>query len=262
MDYTISDFVNDYDAEEDYIDREDELAFAHTLNCAANGDVQSMRLLGEIYSSHGYGVKNDLNKAIFWYGKASDAGDIPSKTSLCRLLCEGEEPRDYARAFKLCIEAVQSDDSCSYALSRLGYFYAHGLGVEKNEAKAEEFTARAALQGEREACYEYAQILKAKGAAEWTDYLKKSADQSYGKAAWEMADILLTRGDEGQDRRIIIYLTQAAYADIVEAAEKLAWFYFEGKHATKNLKLAENFFKLAASLGSEEGKLAMQVYFN
>lgn len=209
MNYKYEDFLHDYDGEEDYFGREDELAFVYTLDKAYSGDVEYMRVLGDIYSSRGYGVKTDYGKAIFWYGKAGDCGDNNSVVRLADLLSRCDKvPKDYERAFLL--YELAAEEGGELAAARLGAMYYYGYGCERDVDEARKWLKIGAESGEREACYLYAHILKDEGADGWKNFLFKSASQSYGKAAWELACELLA--DENADKKLVkMYLNIAAY---------------------------------------------------
>lgn len=265
MSYKFDDFKSDYSEVEDYIGREDELAFMHSLCSAFGGDMESMRVLGDIYSSSGYGVKTDFDKAVFWYGKAVNVGDISSALRLADIYYCYENkgvPNDYEKA--LALYKTAADGGITLAISRLGQMYLYGMGCEKDSEKARPLLERAAKEGEREACCEYAHILKDEGAQGWFDYLKKSADNSYGKACWE---IIQSRADELTDRQFLMYLVYAANDfskgyNPVEAQLMAADCFMYGKRVTKSENSAKSYYLYAAELGSEEAKQALKKHFN
>lgn len=264
-DYAFDDFKNDFCEEENYFDDEDELSFAYTLSKAFSGDMEYINLLGQIYSSRGYGVKVDCFKAAFWYNRALKAGDTLAAARLADLYCEKERdgfPADLLKAFKFYEVAANAGDV--YSSARLGIMYAHGLGCAADKAKARKFIAFAAEKNDREACYEYAHILREEGADNWAEYLKSSAYMSYGKACIEVVKLF---GDGLEDMKYILYLTHAAndYSfgyDPTEAQLKLAFCFLNGEHTHKNLKYAESCFTDAAEGGSIEAKEALKKYFN
>ena len=253
--YTLSDFQDDFSEEENYFDDEDELSFIHSLTRAFDGDEEYVRLMGQIYSSRGYGVKVDCAKAAFWYRRGAESGDLISVVRLADLYCEYEKdgfPKDLEKAFKLYEFAAKEGDIHSSA--RAGIMYAHGLGCKADMAIARKYLASAAAENDREACYEYARILRGEGADGWEEYLKRSAYMSYGKASLEVVKLF---GDELDDVKYILYLTHAAndYSfgyDPAEAQITLAQSYLNGTRTKKNLKAAESYYKLAAERGRGE----------
>ncbi|MDE7379925.1 MAG: hypothetical protein K2N14_02630, partial [Clostridia bacterium] len=202
MDYKFDDFKDDYDEDEDYIDREDELAFMHSLCSAFNGDVASMRVLGDIYSSSGHGVVKDYNKAAYWYKRAADCGDNNCLLCLADIYFDGGDdfPKDYDKAFSL-YELAEEEGSIRGA-ARLGIMYLYGMGCDKDFKAARKLLERAAKENDREACCEYALILKAEGAEDWFEYLEKSARQSYGKACWEIIESFADKIDDKQTEQL------------------------------------------------------------
>lgn len=208
--FSRSDFENDFIADEEYYEHEGEDAFLYTLNFALGGSTESMRVLGDVYSSRGYGVKVDYDKAIFWYGRAVDRGDWCSALRLAEILYRTDgAPKDFERAFRL--YQIAADNGVTLAVSRLGVMHLHGHGTPKDAKKARQLIEQAAEEGEREACYEYAQILKGEGSDGWKEYLEKAAGQSWGKAAWELYNILLAEGCA--DKKLLFRNLTVAYYD-------------------------------------------------
>lgn len=264
MDYKYEDFKNDYDGEEDYMDGEDELAFIYTLDSAFAGDVQNMRVLGDIYSTCGYGVKVDYDKAKFWFGKAAEKGDLYSTVNLADLYYAYEHkgvPKDCEKAFPLYGRAAK--EGHIKALARLGIMYLKGLGCKKNRVKARKIIGYAACEGNDEALYEYAHILKREGADNWKEYLKKAARNSNCNACWEMVSLY---GDEITDSEFLHFLCNAAnyYAfdyKPMKARLMLADCFMRGVRVKKNEQAAKSYYKMAAEDGSEEAKAALKKYF-
>ncbi|MCM1545747.1 MAG: sel1 repeat family protein [Clostridiales bacterium] len=143
--YNIDDFINDYSEEEDYFGREDELAFRYCLNAALNGDEEMTIVLGDIYSSNGYGVIRDGDKAAFWYKKAADGGSVRAMRNLGKLYYDGAIlPQDSEEAFRYFKKASDGGDGfAAYCLGRC-YYYGHGVFPSDHEAyllfkRSEEF---------------------------------------------------------------------------------------------------------------------------
>ena len=262
MCYKFEDFKDDYDQDEDYIGREDDLSFMHSLCTAFGGDVSSMRVLGEIYSSSGHGVVTDYNKAIFWYNRAVECGDKCSAQRLADIyyFCEGV-PQDHKRAFEL--YEIAAEDGNAAATARLGTMCLYGRGCKKDFDRARVLLEKAAKENEREALYEYAHILRDGGAEDQFDILKKSADNSYAPACWELIESF---SDILDDKRFLLYLTYAANGsaygyDRMPARLMLADCFMHGKRVKKNVDYARSYYISAAEDGSEEAKELLIKYF-
>lgn len=262
MDYKYEDFLHDYDEDEDYFGREDELAFVYSLDKAFAGTVEYMRILGIIYSSHGHGVKIDYDKAIFWFYKAAELGDEGSALRLADIYfdCEGV-PHDYKKALLMYEIAAKAGNR--KATARLGIMYFYGFGCEKNNQKARELIARAAAENEWEGLYYYYRVLKADGDEAWVEYLKRAAYHGNGKACWDM---IKNFADELDDKKFLLYLAHAAnhYSfdfEPMQAQLMLADCYMRGYRMKKSLESAWHYYKMAAEGGSQEAKEALKQYF-
>ena len=66
---------------------------------------------------------------------------------------------------------------------KLGYYYEKGIGCEKNQVKAREYYERAALHGDIKAKYNIGIYYYRHGQfPQAFNYVKESAEESYGKA--------------------------------------------------------------------------------
>lgn len=115
-----------------------------------------------------------------------------------------------------------ADEGDATAAYYLGKMFANGYGVEKNEQMA-------------------------------IDYYQK-AEQAYNiDAAYELAEILLTDIDEGEEERFetgINYLKRAAYAGQSDALYQLGEFYEKGKGVPQDYKNAFGFYLMGALKGN------------
>lgn len=224
MGYTYDDFKDDYDEKEDYIDREDELAFLYSLSSAMRGNTESMRTLGDVYSNAGCGVKVDYGKALYWYERAAACGDACAAWHAADLYSLSEEiPHDYEKAFAL--YKIAAKNGGAYASARLGTFYTYGTGTEKDEARGRELLKYAAEQGERIGEYEYALILFSEDADEdkWLDFMEKSA-----KSGYEPAEHFLRIWESGEPDDETDELKSRANSGDVQAQFDLGMDYYRG----------------------------------
>lgn len=265
MNYGRSDFENDYSEEEDYDGREGEDAFMYTLLDALDGDTHNMRVLGDIYSDCGHGVKTDYDKALFWYEKAAENGDRYSQWRMGDMLSLRMEKRDIPRALYWYEKAAAQ--GVAYAAGRAGTLLLSGKETDVGEKeRAEKLIAFAAGEGDRASQYLLYRLKKERGE-EKRELLVKAADGGHGKAAFELAFRLMEEGcaDGG---RIIYYLIKAAndVYDIgrdekLKAQLTLAECYLNGKYVKPNAELAKYYFALAAEGGSEQAAAALREKF-
>ncbi len=94
----------------------------------------------------GDGVEQDYAKALEWYEKAEEAGDIRAMTNLGWLYEYGNGvEQDYAKALDWYRKAAEAGDA--RAMTSLGRLYEYGNGVEQDYAKALEWYEKGAEEG-------------------------------------------------------------------------------------------------------------------
>lgn len=91
--------------------------------------------LGVLFDN-GIMVQKDVNKAVYWFGLAADQGDDLAMSNLADILRKGSQgyPKDLKRAFELYKRC-----GLPYAHYRVGEFYEHGWGTEKNIEEAKRY---------------------------------------------------------------------------------------------------------------------------
>lgn len=110
--------------------------------CAENGDVRAQNSLAIFYEK-GRGVDKNLNEAIKWYKKAVEQEHVGSMNNL-GCLYYGEKNYEEARIYL----TMAAEHGVAQAQNNLGVIYDHGLGVARDEAKAEMWIRKAAEQGD------------------------------------------------------------------------------------------------------------------
>lgn len=100
--------------------------------------------LGQMYD-FGHGVASDEGKAIQWYIEAAQQGDVSAQYSL-GLIYEGAHRQDYRKAVKMF--SLAAEQNHRYALSRLGWAYKNGRGVEQDLVVAHALYDLAAIAGD------------------------------------------------------------------------------------------------------------------
>lgn len=131
MHYTFDDFKYDYSEDEDYIEKEDELAFMHTLCTADGGNAEMQYVMGYLYRDGGRGVKIDIRKAEYWFKRSAENGYSNAQCSLADILFERGE---LIPAFEWYHKAAINGNY--YAQHKVGLAYFKGLGVERNPDEA------------------------------------------------------------------------------------------------------------------------------
>lgn len=161
---------------------------------SALGNSDAMDALGYLYML-GEGVPKDESKAVEWFRKAAEAGSLKGQLNLGLMLRQGKtiklsneesllwiqksadgglmeakgvlgrlyflgdtlQPRDIGKAVPYLREAAESGNPICQNM--LGVAYRDGAGVEKNDAVAEEWFRKAALQNSVKAQSNLAHLL-------------------------------------------------------------------------------------------------------
>ena len=128
-----------------------------------------------------------------------------------------EQESEEVQRFKATkIEAEQGDADAQW---ELGYMYAEGRGVEKNDKEAAKWFQKAAEQGDADAQYELGRLYaKGKGvekndkeAAKW---FRKAAEQGRAKAQWELGQMYYEGKGVDQDyEKAMEWIRKAAETD-------------------------------------------------
>jgi TPR repeat protein len=208
------------------------------------GDVAAMTLLGELHAQ-GLGIPQDFGKAAEWYRLAARRGDANAAFALGSLVLEGRgverDPGVARRHFEEAAEQGHAPASYNLALMllnddapdaieraarlleraaeaeipdaqhALGVLYAHGRGVQEDDARAAALYRRAAENGSLAGAVEYA-IARFNGIGVARD--EEEAAEYFRRAAY--------RGNAiAQNRLARLYVAgRGVEVDLVEAA---AW---------------------------------------
>ena len=131
-------------------------AFYWFKKAADRGDDIAMFRLALIYSD-GLGVTANLQESLNWLKRAVVAGNLDAKVLLAQVYSEGKlVPQNTTIAVKLLREAVeQNSASANFAL---GNYYLHGIEVEKSRITAKNLFGSACRANLLEACRAYYDI--------------------------------------------------------------------------------------------------------
>ncbi|WP_156506216.1 MULTISPECIES: lipoprotein [unclassified Oleiphilus] len=229
---------------------------------ASHNNVRSQRELGNIYY-YGLGVAASTDKAVFWFRKASTAGDQYSKNSLNTIFAD-----DYKKGLKLYeskkfSEALQvwlpiAKEGHYDAQGYLGDIYRLGkLGTPDYSEAAKWYNLAADQDGAYEA-YQLALLLKdgkgvSKNTREAYKYFKKAADNGKSDAYFYVAYFLSEGEGVSKDLTAARSWYEKALSDKPSSAvqNNLALMYQRGEGGEKDLTKAKELFKLAADSGNE-----------
>ncbi|KAB0265984.1 tetratricopeptide repeat protein [Microvirga brassicacearum] len=140
------------------LDRPHDRADAAQLfeRAAQAGLAPAQQRVGAIYEQ-GLGVERDLPRAIGWYERAAQGGNVQAMHRLATLLASRGDP-DYAAAFRWYTEAAEGGLRDSQF--NLGVLLTRGLGTPRNLPRAYQWFDVAARQGDAEAADKRDEIAK------------------------------------------------------------------------------------------------------
>ena len=166
---------------------------------ADQGDVPSQFQLGNIYLN-GWGVPDDLDKAIDWFRLAADQGDSLAQGVMGRIFLHGlaDVPQDYSEAIKWLRLAGNQVSVESQFL--LGEVYADGLGVRQDYGRAIKWYRDGANQGHTESQFRLYLMYSSGNGARKNDKkavksLELAANNGHAKAQYQLG--LMYAGGNG-----------------------------------------------------------------
>ena len=132
---------------------------------ANNGCHKAEKLMGDIYRSGMYGEERDLERALFFYKKAAEGGNVKSWLVLARMFKKGEYvQQDYQEALRYYTKVLMVPDDNEYGNSHweanqaLAEMHLLGLGTPENGAKAALYCMENAQRGDDTSAYQAGEI--------------------------------------------------------------------------------------------------------
>ncbi len=186
----------------------------------------------------------EYDKAVEALEKASEAGNEEVLLQLAAIYEKGDiVQKNYKRAVDL-YSLLEKQDSTK-GLYQMGRLYYLGNGVERSTAQAVEYLSRSAKKGYYKAQYFLYRILYKDNSRVATDYLIKSAEQSYEPAMYDLAIHLLYGDDVKKDvYTAISLLEECAKLGNRDAASKLYYMYMTGYEVNSDKNKALHYKKL------------------
>jgi TPR repeat protein len=191
-------------------------------NAAAGGCVESCHQLGEMYY-YDKGVEQDFERAVAEYRRAADEE-------------EGEE----------------GGHAWGPAQYSLGYCYANGLGVEKDDVQARAWYTKEALQGESDAFYYLGVMcLEGEGGEKDLECAERMFRQAARKGSSPAQNYLGTMYNAGQgvvqdDSRAVAWFIKSADNGTSSGQANLARCYLSGTGVERDVFEAGRLYRLAA----------------
>lgn len=226
---------------------------------ATRENTEGMAELGDIFYCDEV-VERDDERAFFWYSSAYAAGEKRAALPLARLHLIPGEHRDYQKAEKLLLEAVESDTDGAAGLL-LGNLYLEGIGREPDTEQALRFYETGAVKGSAE-CMELLGNLYFQGDGFGENYekafyylnqaLQKGTLQSYSKLAFLYLKGYGCEADEQKAKELF------EVADETEcdgyASYELGYIYERRNESPEDLELAAECYQRAIELGNESAE--------
>jgi TPR repeat protein len=229
-----------------------------------NGQTDAIFALGDLYYS-GYGVEQNILKAIELYELASKRGNLQAKFELGYMYYDGSDlPKDTQKGLDLIKFVAEHGDIKSILF--LANIYETGDGVNKNIKEAIKWIQLAAENGNEAfqeklgTYYENGNNLP-KNTKEAVKWYRLAADQGNTEAALKLGDMYSLGISVKKDSHEAFKLYQIASNGNVNAYYKLATAYYFGNGTEKNIQEAIRLYRQSAEFGNEDAKNMLEKIF-
>ncbi|KAF8090447.1 hypothetical protein N665_0476s0026 [Sinapis alba] len=183
------------------------------------GNPSAMYRTGLFYYFSLRGVRHDQDKAVYWFSKAVEKGELRSMKILGEIYARGiGVERNYTKAFGCLTLAAEGGLYSAY--TGLGYLYLNGYGVDKNYTKARECFEKVSDSEDPRGMY-YLGMLYLKGIGvkrdvkQATKYFLVASNAGLPKAMYQIAK-MLHAGDELRKNPNMLKLVAALYKSVAE----------------------------------------------
>ena len=236
---------------------------------AEAGDVEAQMALAQRYR-FGVGVSQDSARAVEWFEKAAEQGNVQGEFSVGYMYASGENgfKKELVKAAEWFRKAAENEHSNAQA--NLGMMYARGDGVEKNTETALFWLQKAADQGYAPAQLEIGRLYATgddgmpKDIEKADAMYQKIAEEGNASAQFSLALKYMNGDGVARDPKKAIELYQkAAEQGNVGAQVNLANIYAKGELTRKNLKAATELYLKAAEQGQSGAQYQIGLlYYN
>jgi len=245
-------------------------AFKWFERAAIAGNKYAQFSLGNMYF-YGSGVEQNYDKAFSWYKASASQGQPYAQYAVAQMYADGQAvAKDDAESQAYYMQALagflkleandQADDNLFYKLGRM---YMHGLGTEKDNAKAFDYFKRSAEMNNKNAQFEYGKALlygenTDQDIPQGLDMIQKAVALGNTNAKRFLAiEYISGEHIEQEVDRGIDMLTELADNGDTLSAYKLGKIYLSGKIVYKDLDKAEKYLRQASNDNNEYAMYAL-----
>lgn len=210
----------------------------------------------------GRGRKVDISKAIEWYTKSANHGEVNAMAQLGIIyVLSGKATENIPKGLKWTQKCVALNNSVGQRV--LAKMYSLGIGVEKDLEKSFQLYKLAADQGDVLSIAELAQRYIYKEEYENAlHYLYLGVEQDNAVCQLLLGKMyFLGEGVEKDIHKAIGFYQLSAQQGLIKAYIFLGAAYAEGMGVEKDMNKAKVLFEFAAQHGDEEAKSILNQYF-
>ena len=232
------------------------------MKAAENGDAVCQNVVGMWYYK-GVNYPQDYKQAYKWWAKSAAQNNVEAIGNLGLLFQYGRGvDADSVKAQRCYLNSIKSGNKALLQqredLSEKGgdpfnsiltaICYQEGYGTTKSLTKALHFYELAAKCNSVDAFREIGFIYQKKGSSAAVGMFEKAASKGDIASAYQFAKAVLNNPSKYSDKEQegVIYLIKAAEAGNAQAQCDLGTYYYQGKHVTKDLEKAVEWFKKSA----------------
>ena len=245
-----------------------ELSVRYYKIAAKLGFTKAQYKLGVCYRD-GFGVEIDINKALLWFNKAADQGDIFAKHNIGCIKSTNNplEISVFADIVKQAgiLLSVNKDDI--EAMSILGICLIYGNGVEKNEEKGFSYLRQAAEKGDSNAqayvgfCYYRGKGVE-KNKEEAVKWFEISANQGNSSSQRALGRYYLGTDDIEDNKKLAVnWLKKAANQGDSISQRLLGICYAKGEGVKRDYNMAFRCFVESAKRGDKRGGTLLAYFY-
>ena len=228
---------------------------------AQKGNSEAQFLVAKMYEL-GKGIKLDLKRAVYWYGKGAIQGNSKAQNNLANLYADGKGvKKDLHKAVELYLQSAKQGNSI--AQNNLGLMYRKGEGTRQDYSKSLYWNKKAAEQGDIYGIHAVGLAyhlgmgvpVDQNEAIKW---YKRAADKGFTPSMWNLSTLYLPEDNPGDAKRwdevYKWYAMGMQYGDKKDAPFGMGLIYVMGwGNYPKDYSKARELFTLAAENGKADG---------